>query len=208
MPKPYFYSAIFSIFGLNTNMLCLADLLAFLGKIAEITDAEIPVHFFTGNHDMWTFDYLVNETGVILHKTPYETTIYGKTFFLAHGDGLGNDDRKYKMLKKIFACKFLQRCFAFLHPRIGMGIARTWSRHSRLSKGLAETFTPENDRLLAFAKQKLADKHIDFFIFGHRHTPIQLELQNESLFTIVGEWINGREYAVFDGEKMKLMVND
>jgi UDP-2,3-diacylglucosamine hydrolase len=179
-----------------------------LGKIAEITDAEIPVHFFTGNHDMWTFDYLVNETGVILHKTPYETTVCGKTFFLAHGDGLGNDDKNYKLLKKIFACKFLQRCFAFLHPRIGIGIARTWSRHSRLSKGLAETFTPENDRLLAFAKQKLADTHIDFFVFGHRHTPVQLELQNESLFTIVGEWINGREYAVFDGEKLVIEVSD
>jgi UDP-2,3-diacylglucosamine hydrolase len=173
-----------------------------LGKIAEITDKGIPVHFFTGNHDMWTFDYLKNETGVEIHKKPLEITLHGKTFFLAHGDGLGKNDKSYMFLKKIFSCKFIQRIFAFLHPRIGIGIAQTWSKHSRLSKGLAETFDKDTDQLLAFAKQKLSEKHIDFFVFGHRHTPVQIQLQDGSLFTIVGEWINGREYAVFDGEKL------
>jgi len=175
-----------------------------LGKIAEITDSGIPVHFFTGNHDMWIFDYLEKEIGITLHRSPLEIILQGKTFFLAHGDGLGKNDKKYNLLKKTFACKFFQRCFASLHPRIGIGIARTWSKHSRLSKGLAETFNPETDELLKFARHKLTEKHIDFFVFGHRHTPIQLKLNDNSVFTIVGEWIKGREYAVFDGENLVL----
>ncbi|MDR1199403.1 MAG: UDP-2,3-diacylglucosamine diphosphatase [Prevotellaceae bacterium] len=175
-----------------------------LGKITELTDNGIPVHFFTGNHDMWTFDYLKNETGMIIHKKPFETVMHGKTFFLAHGDGLGKEDKSYMLLKKIFSCKFFQRVFAFLHPRTGIGIAKIWSKHSRLSKGLSEVFDENTDRLLAFAKQKLNEKHIDFFVFGHRHTPQQVQLQNNSLFTIVGEWINGKEYAVFDGKQLTM----
>ncbi|MDR2126915.1 MAG: UDP-2,3-diacylglucosamine diphosphatase [Prevotellaceae bacterium] len=175
-----------------------------LGKIAELTDNGIPVHFLTGNHDMWTFDYLENETGVTVHKHPFEIILHGKTFFLAHGDGLGNDDKKYMFLKRLFSCKPVQRIFAFLHPRIGIGIAQTWSNHSRLSKGLSETFNENTDRLLAFAKQKLTEKHIDFFIFGHRHTPIQVNLSNGSIFTIAGEWIHGKEYAVFDGKTLTM----
>jgi len=173
-----------------------------LGKLAELTDSGIEVHFFTGNHDMWTFNYLETETGLIIHKQPAEITLCGKKFFIAHGDGLGGNDKSYKFLKNIFACKFFQRCFAFLHPRIGMGIARTWSKHSRLSKGLSETFDENTDHLLAFATQKLASEQIDFFVFGHRHTPIQLQLKDNCTFTIVGEWIRGREYAAFDGEKI------
>jgi UDP-2,3-diacylglucosamine hydrolase len=175
-----------------------------LGKIAELTDSGIPVHFFTGNHDMWTFDYLENETGMKVHKKPFEIKLHEKIFFLAHGDGLGKDNKRYMFMKRMFSCKFIQRMFAFLHPRTGIAIARTWSKHSRLSKGLYETFDENTDKLLAFAKQKLAEKHIDFFVFGHRHTPIQLQLHNGSLFTIVGEWINGREYAVYDGKKLTI----
>ena len=177
-----------------------------LGKLAEITDSGIPVHFFTGNHDMWTFNYLKTEIRLIIHKKPFEITLHGKKFFIAHGDGLGKGEKNYKLLKRIFACRFFQRCFAFLHPRIGIGIARTWSKHSRLSKNLSEKFNENTDSLFAFAKQKLDNDHIDFFIFGHRHTPIQLQLTDNCLFTIVGEWIKGREYAVFDGENL-LLVN-
>ena len=176
-----------------------------LGKIAEITDSGIAVHFFTGNHDMWTFNYLETEVGLIIHKKPAEITLHGKKFFIAHGDEFGKNDKSYKFLKKIFACKFFQRCFAFLHPRTGMGIARAWSKHSRLSKGLSETFDENTDNLLAFAKQKLANEDIDFFVFGHRHTPIQLQLKDNCMFTIVGEWIKGREYAVFDGENIIML---
>ncbi|MDR2653036.1 MAG: UDP-2,3-diacylglucosamine diphosphatase [Prevotellaceae bacterium] len=175
-----------------------------LGKLAELTDSGIVVHFFTGNHDMWTFDYLENETGIKVHKKPYVTTLYGKKFFVAHGDGLGKDSKGYIFLKYIFSCKLIQWIFAFLHPRIGIGIAKAWSKRSRLNRGLSENFNENNDRLLAFAKQKLNETHIDFFVFGHRHTPIQIQLQDDSLFTIVGEWIRGREYAVFDKKELTM----
>lgn len=176
-----------------------------LGKIAEITDSGIPVHFFTGNHDMWAFDYLPKEIGVNLHKNIFKTELLGKRFFLAHGDGLDATDIGYKRLKAIFSNRVLQRCFAMLHPRIGVGIAHRWSKHSRLSKGLAVDFNGEDEGLYQFAKQTLEIEHFDYFVFGHRHTPVIMELSSNSKFVILGEWISNCQYGVFDGKLMELI---
>ena len=175
-----------------------------LGKIAEITDNGIPVHFFTGNHDLWAFDYLPEEIGVILHTKPYETELMGKRFFLAHGDGLDVTDKGYTRLKKIFSNRFLQRCFAMIHPRIGMGFGHSWSQHSRLSKGVSVPFKGEKEGIYQFAKQKYESKHFDYFVFGHRHTPAIIDISDSSKMIILGEWIENCQYAVFDGEKVEL----
>lgn len=175
-----------------------------LGKIAEITDSGIPVHFFTGNHDLWTYNYLPDETGVILHTKPFETTLMGKRFFLAHGDGLDANDKGYKRLKAIFTNRFLQRCFAALHPRIGVGFGHRWSQHSRLSKGVAVDFRGEDEGLFCFAKQELQKQHFDYFVFGHRHTPIIMDITNSSKLVILGEWINTYQYGIFDGNTIEL----
>ncbi len=179
----------------------------FLGKIASITDAGIPVHFFTGNHDIWVFDYLPTELGVIVHRDIVKTQIAGKKFFIAHGDGLGAFDKGYKFLKKIFTNKFLQWCFARLHPNFGIWLATKWSGHSRLKNGMiaADEFRGDDKEwLVLYAKEELKKEHFDYFVFGHRHMPCNIDLGNNSRYINTGDWVTNFTYAVFDGETMEL----
>jgi UDP-2,3-diacylglucosamine hydrolase len=176
-----------------------------LGKLAEISDSGIPIHFFTGNHDVWVFDYLVEELGVILHHDPISVVLEGKKFFLAHGDGLGPGDFGFKLLKWAFRNKVLQWLYSHIHPNYTMRFAHWWSRKSRYSKGIAEAFQGEDKELqILFAKEKLKEEHFDYFIFGHRHVPMNVELSESSRMINLGEWIFSYTYAVFDGTDLKL----
>ncbi len=177
-----------------------------LGKIAEITDSGIPVTLFTGNHDMWMFDYLPKEIGVSIHREPITKIYNNKKFYLGHGDGLGPGDNGYKFIKKVFASPFCQWLFARLHPNFGMGMAHYWSHTSRASNGTKdETFHGEEKEWLAiYAKEILQKEHFDYFIFGHRHLPMDIKLNDKSRYINLGEWINYDSYAVFDGEQLEL----
>lgn len=177
-----------------------------LGKIAELTDSGIPITIFTGNHDMWMFDYLPKEIGVTIYREPIEKEYNGKKFFLGHGDGLGPGDNGYKFIKKVFANKFCQWLFARIHPNFGIGMANYWSRKSRLSNGPEdEKFTgEENEWLVVYAKEVLQKKHFDYFIFGHRHLPLDIKLSDNSRYINLGEWVNYNTYAVFDGNTLEL----
>jgi UDP-2,3-diacylglucosamine hydrolase len=177
-----------------------------LGKIAEIVDSGIPVTFFTGNHDMWMFDYLEKELGVTIYRKPIIREYNGKKFYLGHGDGLGPGDKGYKFIKKVFANPFCQWLFARIHPNIGMGMAHFWSRKSRLSNGPQdEVFTgEENEWLVVYCKEVLQKEHFDYFIFGHRHLPLDIKLNENSKYINLGEWINHSTYAVFDGKNVEL----
>jgi UDP-2,3-diacylglucosamine hydrolase len=180
----------------------------FLGKIAEITDSGIAVHFFTGNHDMWMFDYLSNEIGVSIHRDIITRKWNDKKFFIGHGDGLGPGDRFYKFLKLFFNSKFCQWLFARIHPNIGMGIGNFWSSKSRISnieKG--EKFLGnEKEWLYIYSKQVLEKEHFDFFVFGHRHLVLDLNIQEKkSRYINLGEWFSGNPFfASFDGESLIL----
>jgi UDP-2,3-diacylglucosamine hydrolase len=177
-----------------------------LGKLSELCDKGIPIHFFTGNHDMWTYDYLSNEVGLIIHKDKEVLIINNKVFFIAHGDGLGPDDKSYKILKKIFRNKFAQWLFSKLHPNFAIKIATKWSHHNRYNEN------PQNliykgkngERLIQYAYRKLNDEHYDYFIFGHRHIPMMIKLNEKSLLVNLGDWINNFTYAVFDGNNLTL----
>ena len=175
------------------------------GKVAEITDSGIPVHFFIGNHDMWMFDYFEKELGVIMHRKHGPRKIGEKKFFLGHGDGLGPGDNGYKFIKKVFANKFCQWCFARIHPNFGIGMANYWSRKSRSKNKEPQKFLGEDKEwLISYCNKKLMDQHYDYFIFGHRHWPIEHQLNNESTYINLGDWIQHCTYAVFDGEKVEL----
>lgn len=178
-----------------------------LGKLADLTDKGIPVHVFTGNHDMWIFDYLPKETGILLHRAPIERSFFGKDFYIGHGDGLGPGDKGYKFLKKVFANKFCQWCFARLHPNFGIWLADVSSRTSRAkSKGEDEKFLGEDrEWLIQYCKSELKKRHIDFFVFGHRHLPMDYELNTNSRYINLGEWINYCTYLEVrpDGVELK-----
>jgi UDP-2,3-diacylglucosamine hydrolase len=177
-----------------------------LGKIAELTDAGIPVIFFTGNHDMWMNDYFPNELGVTVYNNPIERVYNGKSFFIGHGDGLGPGDAWYKFLKKCFKNRFLIWCFNRLHPNLGFYIARRSSKRSRISTGDSDKafLGNENEWLFTFCKDELKKHHFDFFIFGHRHLPLNLEVSETSRYINLGEWINYCTYAEFDGINVEL----
>lgn len=176
------------------------------GKIAQLTDKGIPVHFFTGNHDMWMFGYFPEELGVALHRKPIERTWNDKTFYIGHGDGLGPGDNGYKLIKKVFAARWSQWCFARLHPNFGIGLANYLSRKSRAATGDSDSkFLGEsNEWLFIYAQEQLQQKHRDYFVFGHRHLPMDLKLNDRSRYVNLGEWLHYKTYAVFDGHTLSL----
>lgn len=177
-----------------------------LGKLAEITDSGIPIHMFTGNHDMWIFDYLPQETGVILHRKPIEKEWNGKKFYIGHGDGLGPGDHGYKFIKKVFQNKFLQWSFARLHPNFGIGLADYFSKKSRAKTGDDDAIFlgEENEWLVIYCKEVLKKQHFDYFVFGHRHLPLDIELAPNSRYVNLGDWIQYFTFGEFDGKLLHL----
>lgn len=177
----------------------------FLGKLAELTDEGIKVTLFKGNHDMWMFDYLEKEIGVTIVSDELIIERSGKRFYLHHGDGLGPGDKKYKLLKKVFRSKTCQWLFSWIHPSIGIAIAKYWSKNSRLANNQKEVFiSEEKEWLVQFSKNMLKTEHFDYFIFGHRHLPLAIQLENGSQYLNLGEWINYNSFAVFDGITLSL----
>ncbi len=180
----------------------------FLGKLSELTDLGVEVHFFIGNHDLWCGDYLQEECGVILHRQPQTCEIYGKLFYLAHGDGLGETDWKYKCLRSMFHSKFLQRMFSMLHPRWAIDFGLEWAKHSRLKHeryGVPEFMGEDKEYLVCYSKDYLkTHPDINFFVYGHRHIMLDLMLTKESRILILGDWVQEFSYTVFDGENMFL----
>lgn len=178
-----------------------------LGKLAELRDSGIPIHLFTGNHDMWMFDYLQKELDVPIYREPVIHEINGKTFFIGHGDGLGPGDHGYKFIKKVFANPLCQWLFARLHPNFGIGLAQYLSGKSRDSNPNEGHFLgEENEWLLQYSMRKSEQLlEVDYFVFGHRHLPINYLLPNgRSRYINLGEWINFNSYAVFDGEEVEV----
>lgn len=178
-----------------------------LGKIAEITDEGIPVHWFIGNHDMWIFDYIPSELGVTMHNEPVIRTFGNKKFFIGHGDGLGPGDYGYKFIKKVFRNKFCQWLFARMHPNFSIWMANFWSKTSR---GVGEEkdrhfLGEENEWLAIYSREILEKEHFDYFIFGHRHLPLDIQLSADSRYVNLGDWIKYFTYAVFDGSELQLM---
>ena len=177
-----------------------------LGKLAEITDAGIKIHFFVGNHDMWMRNYFQQELNIPVYFEPKDFEWNGKTFHIGHGDGLGPGDYRYKFLKKIFRNKFSQWLFGVFPPYLGMGLANYLSRRSRTQTGTAEEIFLGEDKewLLIYCRDLLKKKNYDFFLFGHRHLPIDFRLSDSSRYINLGDWIHYCTYAVFDGENLDL----
>lgn len=177
-----------------------------LGKIAELTDAGIPVHFFVGNHDLWMKDYFTVELNVTVHHQPLEFTANGKRFYVTHGDGLGPGDRKYKILRWFFANKVCQWFFSRLHPNFAFYIAKKSSkRQKEVTGNQDEQFLgEENEWLFLYCRDVLQSKAVDYFVFGHRHLPLDLDVDGKARYINLGEWFNYNTYAVFDGHTLSL----
>ena len=181
----------------------------FQGKLAELRDAGIPIYFFTGNHDMWMFDYFTKELDIVIYREPQILQINGKVLLIGHGDGLGPGDSMYKIQKKFFNSKVCQWLFARIHPNLGMSIAQLWSKQSRLANTKRkEKFNgEENEFLLSYCKTIEKETHHDFYVFGHRHLPLDLEVGVNSRYINLGEWVHFNTYAEFDGQAVALKTH-
>ena len=176
-----------------------------LGKLAELADAGVPIHFFVGNHDLWMLDYLDKEIGIKLHYAPEEFTFNDKSFFIGHGDGLGPNDIGYKRMKRIFKNSFFQWCFRWLHPDLGMRLGHYLSVKNKLISGDEDAIFlgEENEWLAQYARRKNQEKVRDFYIFGHRHIPLDIPIE-QARYINLGDWISHYTYAVFDGKALEL----
>jgi UDP-2,3-diacylglucosamine hydrolase len=177
-----------------------------LGKLAEISDAGIELHMFAGNHDMWMKNYFQQELNAKVYMEPVEFEFNGHTFYIGHGDGLGPGDHGYKAMKKVFRNPVCQWLFGMLPTRVGIGVADYFSRKSRAATGSSEeTFLGEdNEWLITYCKEVLTQKNIEYFVFGHRHLPIDFRLNNGSRYINLGDWIRYFTYGVFDGSNFEL----
>ena len=177
-----------------------------LGKLAEIADSGIPVYFFVGNHDLWMFGYFEEELGIPVFHQPKTFEFNGKKFLIGHGDGLGPGDKGYKRMKKIFTNGFFQWCFKWIHPDLGVALARHLSVKNKLISGEedAQFLGAENEWLAQYSAHKLQQEHFDYFVFGHRHLPMEIPIGANATYFNLGDWITQYQYGVFDGQKMEL----
>ena len=170
-----------------------------LGKLAELKDAGIDIYFFVGNHDLWMRDYFQKELNIPVFHKPQEFDINGKIFLIGHGDGLGPSDHGYKRMKKVFTFPFFKWLFRWLHPDIGVRLGHYFSVKNKLISGDVDArfLGEENEWLAQYCRRKLTEKHYDFFVFGHRHLPLEIELNNNSTYINLGDWIQYFTYGEF-----------
>jgi UDP-2,3-diacylglucosamine hydrolase len=177
-----------------------------LGKLAELRDSGIQIHFFVGNHDLWMQNYFETELNIPTYHSPKEFSFNDKTFLIGHGDGLGPEDKGYKRMKKVFTNPISKWFYRWLHPDIGIQLAQYLSIKNKLISGDEDIqyLGDENEWLVQYCKKKLTEKHYDFFLFGHRHLPLEIAISENSKYINTGDWISYFTYGEFDGTQMML----
>lgn len=175
-----------------------------LGKLAELRDEGIEIIAFTGNHDMWMDGYFEQELHIPVYSSPQQYCFNGKVFYIAHGDGLGPGDQGYKLMKKIFRSKFCRWLFSGLHPSWGISLANYFSLKSRKLTEQEVFLGEDKEWLVLHSRKLLQEKQVDYFIFGHRHLPLDIKLGDNSRYINLGDWLNYQSYAVFDGTQLEL----
>lgn len=177
-----------------------------LGKLAQLRDRGIPIYFFVGNHDLWMDDYFEKELDIPVFHKPKEFIFNDKKILIGHGDGLGPGDKGFKRMKKIFTNPFAKWLYRWLHPDIGVPLAQYFSVKNKAISGEEDVafLGEEKEWLIQYCRRKLETRHYDYFIFGHRHLPLNIKLNQNSTYVNLGDWINFYTYGEFDGRNLHL----
>ena len=177
-----------------------------LGKLAELTDAGIPIYYFVGNHDLWMHGYFETELNIPVYHKPQQFTLNNRLFLIGHGDGLGPGDKGFKRMKKVFTNPVAKWFFKWLHPDIGVRLAQYLSVKNKLISGDEDIKFLGEDKewLVHYCKRKLEQEHHDYFVFGHRHLPLEVHLNEKSKYVNLGDWVSYYTYGAFDGETFSL----
>lgn len=164
-----------------------------LATLASMCEKGIEVDFFPGNHDLWVTDYLTLELGITVQREPLVEVIEGKKFFISHGDQHVDLNFLDDLISVTFRSAIARAIGSrLIHPDFLMRFGLTWSRHNRLKRGgVAHIFGGEEDFLVKFSRKYLekVDPTIDYFVFGHEHTPLIYPLNPSTKVVILGEWI-------------------
>ena len=182
-----------------------------LGKLAELSDAGVEIHYFIGNHDMWLFDYLQGELGCTMHDEPEVFDFDGQRFLVGHGDGLGHLDRKFDMVRSVFRNRFNQRLFAALPASWTFPIAQRWSDNNKLRherEDCQRYLGDEREGIVLYCKERLQQEHLDYCVFGHRHTPLTMPIGTGCTYVNTGDWLLHRNYAVYHTDQHRLTLYD
>ena len=182
-----------------------------LGKLAELADSGVELHFFIGNHDMWLFDYLEKEMGAVMHNDPEVMEIGGRRFLIGHGDGQGHLDKNYDFLRRVFRSRLNQRLFALLPASLTFPIARRWSDTNKDKHARQDTLHylgDDREGIVVYCRQRLEKEHFDYCVFGHRHTPLVMQLAERCTYVNTGDWLFNRNYAVFNPTDNTLKLYD
>lgn len=168
-----------------------------LGKLASLADRGLPIYYFVGNHDLWMTDYFEKELGITVFHKPQDFILNGKKYLIGHGDGLGPNDHGYKRMKKVFTNPFLKFLFRWVHPDIGVRLGQYLSTQNKLISSDEDIrFLGDDQEWLAqYCRRKLEQKHRDFFLFGHRHLPLEIALSQKATYINTGDWITHFTYV-------------
>ena len=170
-----------------------------LAALTDLMDDGIPVYFFQGNHDIWTYRYF-EELGMVSLTQPCEVRIGNQSFCLGHGDGLGPGMQGYKVMRWCFHNRTLQALFSTLHPRIAFGIGKSWSRSSRLGKSIEYTFRGPQEPLYRFCTEYIAHQPVNYFIFGHYHCRVDMTLPGGARLLVLKDWMDGSSWLSYSPE--------
>lgn len=174
-----------------------------IAQLIDLMDGGVQVHFCPGNHDIWTYSYF-ESLGMKKFIQPEYVQISGKTFCLGHGDLLGGADRGYKFMLGIFRCRFLQKCFSTLHPWLAFRFGLGWSDSNRRSHKPYH-FRGEEEPLYRFALQQSQGRHVDYFVFGHFHDKVDMEMPSGARLIVLKDWMSGgTPCGVFNGSSFEL----
>ena len=184
--------------------------LPFLAKLSQFRDRGIPILFFTGNHDLWMQDYFTTELGIPVYTHPIEIQVAGKKILVGHGDGLGPGDPTYKVLKKVFTSPIAQWLFRWTHPDIGISLARAWSSKSRITNSSKDEqrFLENDEWLWSYCKVVEQSMAHDYYVFGHRHLPLQLPVGKSATYYNLGEWVSQNTYLEISAAEVRLLTFD
>lgn len=183
-----------------------------MGALAELSDAGVPLHIFSGNHDLWYHNYFQEELGAQVYHQPQRRNFFGREYYLAHGDGLGPGDHGYKLMKKVITAPWAKWMFHRLHPNFGIGLAYWVStkggdhNYDNIA-GHEATYYGKDDYLYIHSEELLtAGEDIDCFIYGHRHVLIQDWMPRGQEMIILGDWIQYFSYLEVSPEGNQLSV--
>ena len=166
--------------------------------LQSLMDRGVKVYFFQGNHDVWTYSYF-EELGMKRLEQPFLVEIGGKRFCLGHGDGLGPVPSGYRFLRGLFHNRVAQFLFSMLHPWIAFRFGNGWSRNNRLAHDQEYEFRGKDEPLYKFAEEFSARNDVDYFIFGHYHSSVDMTLPSGARLLVLKDWMRSSPYLCFDG---------